>query len=285
MMMEVGQQIKRAREQKGLALEEIAKSSRIGLAYLRDIEQGKFDFLPRPYVLAFTKTFANHVGLNGEELSQQLKAALSPAQTEAAITHAPAVTKRAETYALSVQSAEGSTALAEPGFPYWRELLIGAGIVLLVAIALFVVSKSNQEEEAAKSAPSANNVQEMSFEEMAKQVAALADSQTKAEAVAPQLLTLEAQVETPVWIRIAADSAEAVANTFPRGRVSWQAKEKFVLRVGNAGSVAFVLDGKTLGKVGERGQRIDVIITREGFKDKRTLPPPRARARADSSGT
>ncbi len=291
-MIEVGQQIKTAREQKGLALEEVAKNTRIGLSYLRDIEQGKFDFLPRPYVLAFTKTFANQVGLNGEALAQQLKDALAPAPaiaTEAALEHSPAAAKPAATYrAGATQEVNAQTPTLTSSWPYLRETLIGVGIVLVVAVSLFVVSNSAKEEEK-NSAPSttrsANNVQEISFEEMAKQVAAIADSQAKAETVAPQLLTLEAQVEAPVWMRVMSDSAEAVANTFQRGRVSWQAKEKFTLRVGNAGSVAFVLDGKLLGKAGESGQRVDIAVTRAGFTDKRILPPPRPRVRADSSGT
>lgn len=282
--MEIGQQIKSAREQRGLALEDVAKNTRIGLSYLRDIEHGKFDFLPRPYVLAFTKTFANQVGLNGEELAQQLKAWLTPPATEESVpvsasSYAPA------RHEASAQHEVSHAPSAEPSFPYLREILIGAGIVLLVAVSLFVVSNSN-EEQAEENAPlAANKVQELSFDEMAKQVAAAVDSQAKAERVEPELLTLTANVEAAVWMRVAVDSAEAVANTFQRGSVSWQAKEKFSLRVGNAGSVSFVLDEKTLGKVGEAGQRIEVMVMREGFKDKRVLPPPRPRVRADSSGT
>lgn len=284
--MEIGQQIKSAREQRGLALEDVAKNTRIGLSYLRDIEHGKFDFLPRPYVLAFTKTFANQVGLNGEALAQQLKAWLTPPATEES---AP-VSASASSYApvrheASAQHEVSHAPSTEPSFPYLREILIGAGIVLLVAVSLFVVSNSS-EEQAEENAPlAANKVQELSFDEMAKQVAAAVDSQTKAERVEPELLTLTANVEAPVWMRVAVDSAEAVANTFQRGSVSWQAKEKFTLRVGNAGSVSFALDQKPLGKVGEAGQRIEVMLTREGFKDKRILPPPRPRVRADSSGT
>ncbi len=284
-MMEIGQQIKAAREQQGLALEDIAKNTRIGLSYLRDIEHGKFDFLPRPYVLAFTKTFANHVGLHGEELAQQLKTALAPPAAEEPALAAGYAAARPEA---SLPRASAHTASAAPALPYLREILIGAGIVLLVVVSMFVVSNSSKEqaEEKTPSATrSANNVQEMSFEEMAKQVAAIADSQAKAERVEPKLLTLEANVAAPVWMRVAVDSAAAVANTFPRGNVSWQAKEKFSLRVGNAGSVTFVLDGKPLGKAGVSGQRMDIVVTREGFKDQRVLPPPRPRVRADSSGT
>ena len=289
-MLEISQQIKAAREQKGVVLEEIAKSTRIGLNYLRDIEQGKFDFLPRPYVLAFTKTFANYLGLDGESLAQQLKAALTPVVSDEvpaahAASTASAMTMRHEPRVQPEASESDSIA---PSLPYLREILIGAGIVLLVIISLIVVSRSSEEsiEEApADATRSAKNVQEMSFEEMAKQVAAIADSQTRAERIEPELLKLEAQVEAPVWMRVAVDSAEAVANTFQRGSIAWQAKEKFTLRVGNAGSVIFVLDGKILGRVGESGQRIEVMITREGFKDKRILPPSRPRVRADSSGT
>jgi cytoskeletal protein RodZ len=292
MMIEIGKQIKAAREQNNLALEEIASRTRISLAYLRDMEQGKFDFLPRPYVIAFTKTFAHQVGLNGEEIAQQVQAMLTKQSATAAEEPMtpPSEARAAHVYAAEAIAEHAPREATTGGMPYLREILIGLGIVLAVVIALIMAARSSQEsvsqtEEELSGTRSANNVQEMSFEEMAKRVAALADSQAQAEVVLPQVLTLEARVETPVWMRVAIDDAAPVANTFPRGNAQWQAKEKFTLRVGNAGSVAFVLDGKTLGKVGESGQRIDIAITREGFKDKRILPPPRPRVAADSSGT
>lgn len=291
MMNEIGKQIKTAREQSHLALEEIATRTRISLSYLRDIEQGKFKFLPRPYVIAFTKTFANQVGLNGEEISKQLQAML--AEPEASVAETTTASAHAETRAAPVFASEAAREReASPaGMPYLREFLIGLAIVLAVVIALIMAARSTQEsvtpggEDELSAKRSANNVQEMSFEEMAKRVAALADSQSKAEIVLPQLLTLEARVEVPVWMRVSLDDAEPVANTYPRGNAQWQAKDKFVLRVGNAGAATFVLDGKILGKVGENGQRVDITITREGFQDKRILPPLRPRVAADSSGT
>lgn len=292
-MNEIGKQIKAAREQNNLALEEIASRTRISLAYLRDMEQGKFDFLPRPYVIAFTKTFAHQVGLNGEEIAQQVQAMLAKQSATAAegTMTPPSEARAAHVYLPEALAEHAPREATTGGMPYLREILIGLGIVLAVVIALIMAARSSQEtaaptgKEELSGTRAANNVQEMSFEEMAKRVAALADSQAQAEVVLPQVLTLEARVETPVWMRVAIDDAAPVANTFPRGNAQWQAKNKFTLRVGNAGAVAFVLDGKTLGKVGESGQRVDITITREGFQDKRILPPPRPRVAADSSGT
>ncbi len=295
MVLEIGKQIKTAREQSNLALEEIANRTRINLSYLRDIEAGKFDFLPRPYVLAFTKTFAHQVGLNGEEIAEQLLALLAGPQTgagEATSAQAPAAARREPAHASGVgMHAENVEHAAKtPSMPYLREILIGIGIVLAVVIALILAARSAQEApqgegETMSGTRSANAVPEMTFEEMAKQVAALTDSQAKAEIVAPQQLTLEARVDAPVWMRVITDNADTVAQTYPRGSAQWQAKDNFVLRVGNAGAVTFVLDGKVLGKVGEPGQRVNIMVTREGFKEKRVLPPPRPRVSADSSGT
>ncbi len=292
-MIEIGQKIKAAREQTGIALEEIASRTRIGLTYLREIEQGKFDFLPRPYVLAFTKTFANQVGLNGEEISKQLQATLAgPSVTEAPLTPTQVQYEARPEPEFVSSSARQSPEPQPASMPYLREVLLGLGIIVVVVIALFMVSNSSEEQATSAedgtqtSTRSANNAQEMSFEEMAKRVAAVADSQARAEIVEPQKLTLEARLEAPVWMRVITDNADTVFSTYPKGNVQWQAKENFVLRVGNAGAVTFVLDGKVLGKVGNYGQRVNVSVTREGFKEKRILPPPRPRStRADSSGT
>lgn len=71
-MSELGEQLKRAREEKQISLDEIQELTKIQKRYLQAIENGDFDKLPGAfYTKAFIKTYAEAVGLNYEALIQQ----------------------------------------------------------------------------------------------------------------------------------------------------------------------------------------------------------------------
>ncbi|WP_232697119.1 helix-turn-helix domain-containing protein [Brevibacillus daliensis] len=79
-MSELGQVLKRAREEKGISLEEIQKMTKIQTRYLEAIERGHFHFLPGHfYARAFIKSYAEAVGLDSTEILEQYQSEL-PAQ-------------------------------------------------------------------------------------------------------------------------------------------------------------------------------------------------------------
>jgi len=69
-----GQLLRRAREQKGLSLEDISKQTRIPNRHLASIESGDFDALPgRTYAIGFAKSYARAVGLSDASIGSQLR--------------------------------------------------------------------------------------------------------------------------------------------------------------------------------------------------------------------
>lgn len=63
-----------AREERGLTLEEVEHATKIRKHYLAGLEHEDFGALPDPvYAQGFLKAYANYLGLDGEELSRQLK--------------------------------------------------------------------------------------------------------------------------------------------------------------------------------------------------------------------
>ena len=69
-----GALLRQAREQKNLALEDIAKKTRIPRRHLASIESGDFDALPgRTYTIGFAKSFARAVGLSDASIGSQLR--------------------------------------------------------------------------------------------------------------------------------------------------------------------------------------------------------------------
>lgn len=68
-MSDLGQQLKNARQEKGLSLEDIQSITKIQKRYLESIENGEFQHLPGPfYMKAFVKSYAEAVGLDPEAL-------------------------------------------------------------------------------------------------------------------------------------------------------------------------------------------------------------------------
>ena len=74
----VGEDLRAAREAKGLSLEEVAATTKIQLRHLELIERGEFLALPsRTYALGFTRTYARLVGLDEQASAQRVRDELS----------------------------------------------------------------------------------------------------------------------------------------------------------------------------------------------------------------
>lgn len=70
----VGDLLRRTREEQGGDIDAIATALRIRAAYLVAIEEARYDRLPGPvYALGFVRTYANYLGLDGDEAVRRFK--------------------------------------------------------------------------------------------------------------------------------------------------------------------------------------------------------------------
>ncbi len=70
----VGEQLRVAREAKGISLEDLAAQTRIPQRHLASIETGDWEHLPAPtYTIGFAKNYAGAVGLDRTEIGNQLR--------------------------------------------------------------------------------------------------------------------------------------------------------------------------------------------------------------------
>jgi cytoskeleton protein RodZ len=70
----IGSLLRRTREGRRISLAEAAASLRIRAAYLEAIEQGAYEQLPgRAYAVGFVRTYADYLGLDGEEAARRFK--------------------------------------------------------------------------------------------------------------------------------------------------------------------------------------------------------------------
>ncbi|MGN7356081.1 RodZ domain-containing protein [Paenibacillus sp. SAF-054] len=94
-MSELGQQLREARLQKGMSLDDVQEMTKIRKRYLEAIEAGDYKVLPGSfYVRAFIKTYAETVGLDPDLLLEGHKQE-TPAEPEP--TMEPVIQKRSST--------------------------------------------------------------------------------------------------------------------------------------------------------------------------------------------
>ncbi len=75
--MTAGERLRVAREGLGLSIDDVATSTRIPTRHLASLETGDFSKLPAPtYSIGFAKSYAGAVGLNRNEIGEQLRAEL-----------------------------------------------------------------------------------------------------------------------------------------------------------------------------------------------------------------
>lgn len=133
----VGDRLRAAREEKKLNLEDVAEQTRIPRRHLEAIELGEWDRLPAAtYTIGFAKSFASAVGLDRNEVGDDVRAEMgTPRQAAAAEVFEP----------------------VDPARTMPRSLVLGAiaAIVLVVAVLSWLNSRSLQPDEEPAPAPSA----------------------------------------------------------------------------------------------------------------------------------
>jgi cytoskeleton protein RodZ len=134
----VGQRLREAREAKGLSIEDIAASTRIPTRHLSSLETSDWDKLPAAtYSVGFAKNYAGAVGLDRNEISEQLRAEMGGST-------------RAQTVYPEVYET------ADPARTMPKGLVFGA-LALLAVVVLALTWLSNRSIQGDEAAPTVEN--------------------------------------------------------------------------------------------------------------------------------
>lgn len=133
-MSELGQQLREARLQKGMSLDDVQEMTKIRKRYLEAIEAGDYKVLPGSfYVRAFIKTYAEAVGIDPDELLEGHKQDVPKSEPEA--TMEPVIQKRA------------SRPSAERNMKWLPTLLMWTFPILIVVVIYLVAINSNEPKD------------------------------------------------------------------------------------------------------------------------------------------
>lgn len=254
----LGRYLRSLRESRGGSLEEMARSTRVGLRHLEALEADKLDELPAPvFVRGFIRAYCSFLN--------------EPA--DGALAH--------------YRDMLGEGEAVEPGIPAPRTAASWSSSPVLVSLALLAafgvglwaingifkrpprapapVATAPATVEEPKPAPAPTVPADIPPASAGiPRPAAPAQADKPAPSASPsQRLVVRAVEET--WIRVQTDDGRVAEELLPAGATrEWTSSKRFVLTVGNAGGVELELNGKPLASLGAKGAVIQRLELPQG---------------------
>lgn len=243
--MDVGLELRQARERRGLSLQQISNTTKISLRVLQAIEASDAARLPAPvFTRSFVRTYAAQVGLDPDDVS--------PRYLEQFVPPEP---------------SEPAQPAREPAERPFGRLLKGrfgtASVVILVGLAAFLLAVRNARQARSDAGPGSG----------AAVVSAAGTTQpapvaTSGRAPAPPAtLHLTITPTGPCWVQASVGSDAVFAKLLGAGdRREVNAPSDVTLRVGDPGAFAFSINGMPAKVLGPRGQPVTVRITKDNYR-------------------
>jgi cytoskeletal protein RodZ len=233
----VGQQLRAAREERGLSLEDLAAQTRIPQRHLENLEVSQWDKLPAvTYTIGFAKSYASAVGLDRTEIGDRLRAEMGGQRPT------PAAAEVFEP--------------ADPARTMPKSLVFGAIIlvVLVVAVMTWLNNRSLEqpEEAAAPSAtasPQAAQAPAQATRPAAPAAAPAAQGPVVLTAAAPAWIQVTDQGKTLFSGELAAGQSYTVPTTATSPLLKAGKPEALKVTVGSAVAPAVGPAGRVVSKV------------------------------------
>jgi cytoskeleton protein RodZ len=265
---ELGQQLRGAREARGLGVDDVARGTRIRAAYIRALEEGRYADLPAPvYVRGFLRNYATFLGLDAEELIGELEQ-----QRNGAFQH---------------QARHAPRQIATPVWHGPRPRAMAGALLLILLVAFvayifrqyseFTASRTTNVFAASPSATAVTSATAVPIPTItpmptlpptaaptaaATAVPLMAPTASPAHSVAspappppsptpkatptqaaPLVLSLQALSES--WLRVTVDGKVAFEGTLLPGTTrAWDGAKFITVRYGNAGGINVTFNGK-----------------------------------------
>ncbi|MFQ5543368.1 MAG: helix-turn-helix domain-containing protein [Nitrospiria bacterium] len=282
-MENLGEYLRNQRQERDISIEELAARTRIPLRFVHAIEKNQFEEIPNQVsAKGFLRSYVRYIGI---EETSALEAFSKIVQKQVPLQNI----KEKDEFLSYLQVNASSK------YPFPRKIvfLIGGMISLLLVVAGLlperkpnlnqkvpaevVDAKKNGESE---SAPAVDllvtdekvleKVEEFPLEN--QETSNIADSRELMSEVNQEPLTLSLKALEASWVQVIIDENETKEALLQvDDMVKWQANERFLLTLGNAGGVQIFLNDRDLGSFGPSGEVVEREIT--GSTATRNEPP------------
>jgi cytoskeleton protein RodZ len=267
-MIDLGRELRDAREAKGISLTEAAEATRIKERYLKALETNDWASLPtQVQTRGFLRNYGIYLGLDED----QVMASFSQATRSAAVSLPPP-----STVGSPVPTTNDEGTVFRPRdidiermdwLPAWlsSDILIGIALALVVAglgfgLLQLIGDNSSGTPAALTDTPAVTPM--VTPGTVQPTLGGAADQGTPAVATATfdaglggVQLSLEATEH--VWVRVTVDGVQVLEGILvPGAPQMWQGAQQITLETANGAGLEAVVNGQPQGQLGERGQSI-----------------------------
>ena len=269
-MGDFGGTLRSARERKGISLRHIANATKISMGALESLERNDFSRLPGGiFSRSFVRAYAQEVGLDPDQtVSEFLKEAGESFEPPPAVAQedTPMLPDRSDP-ALDFRQGWRPTRIF--GLGLWTALVVFIGVPL----AIWGVYRAMNRAAPEAAAPAATMQQQQQPQAPAPAGGEQTPSAVPATGPIPDLEPGQPMrmVLTPnanCWVELTVDGSVRVSREMLAGeREMHEIREGAMLRVGNAGAMAFTINGRPSKPIGQAGAVETLRISRTNFKD------------------
>lgn len=250
--MDVGLELRQARERRAISLQQISQTTKISVRVLQGIEASDESRLPAPvFTRSFVKTYAAQVGLDPDDTARRYLDQFAPTEIPAA--------------------PEPSRRVAEHPLRFVRGLFDRATVLFLVAFAVILLGARYIRHRAAE-APLVESHTAVGATGSTAAGAALpspvatSGATSAGSAVHPQSLHLTLSSTGPCWVRATIGGKAVVASLLtPGDRRDVDAATDVTLRIGEPGAFVLTINGVPARIPGAPGHPVTVRITRDNY--------------------
>lgn len=261
-MASFGESLRRERELRGVSLQEIATATKIGVSFLRAIEEDRFDRLPQgAFVRGFVREYARYLALDEEKTLNELSFH---------VPHVPA------------PSVIAPSAEAHPSHPMAASLAnfgVAGAVIALVAMMILNPGLTRRTpppplppvDEPAQAAATPETPQSQ-FTPVTSGVAQTTGLGPSSVLPQPLQLTLTATEDCWIGLDVGGDRVE---NRVLKKGESYQitARQNASLAVGNAGGLLVAIDSGPPRPLGNRGEvKRNIPLSPEAISALSALP-------------
>ena len=261
-MDSIGEILRRAREERGWTLDEIASRTRINRKYLDAIERGDRESIPGGFFYkSFIRQYAGVVGDKDSRLADEIARILSAEE--------PVAPPEPDDHILKAMAANPPPERLSKS----RNVSAATYLVLLIlALAgssgLYMWWHRGQQPHTTAETPTEPKPEQKAEAPLMPQPVAL----SKPPPAGPGEIMLDIEAIEPTWFQVVSDGKTIFSGVLKPGESKTLAvKDGARMKVGNAGGIEVKFNGRPIGTVGTRGQIRTVVFTPAGAE---VVKPP-----------
>ena len=243
--MAIGDTLREAREKMGLSMEDVEESTKIRRKYIQALEDNKFEIIPGDvYVRGFLRSYARFLNVDGEKLVQEYN--------------------EMNDYQMENNDPPQETVVSIPKKTGKRNgKYLAAVAVVVLAGFIYVLGSSNAglQNKLSDGGESPKSTENRPYDGAAPEDKGLPtpEDNTSNEVQVTGMDVVLQVTDAECWMRIIVDDQNAFEGMVGPGSVkTFKGEESVQLKLGNAGAVKVMVNGRDYGFLGANGQ----VITR-----------------------